>query len=187
MFYLLRMIKCLPFLMLVVFIKESGAQVKRINYNPCFLMDSVDRLLDFIQRNATRIFADTNDCRQALLDSVAAKYITTNKIKYLDALTNIRQNPGAKVEDLYTDIIKRLIENNFEGLINQFYLGRGKYLPLEREMIGTMNMIVDGRPFKQKYMGLLNVEIERAKDKKDRYKQVYLEKLKVKIEEEKMH
>lgn len=181
------MIKYLPLLVLMIFVKDSNAQAKKIIYHPCFLMDSVDKHLDFIQRNAHRIFADTFDCRQALLDSIALKYIKTNQTKYLDLLSAIRQNPNAKVEDLYTDVLKRFIEYDFTGLISQFYLGRGKYQPLEKEMIATMNMIVDGRPFKQKYMGLLNVEIEKAKDKKDKYKQNYLEKLKVKIEEEKMH
>ncbi|MFN8285491.1 MAG: hypothetical protein U0V74_02000 [Chitinophagales bacterium] len=162
----------------------SYAQRKPV-YHSCFLMDSVDKNLEFIRLNASRIFTDSVDCKQTLLDSIAIHYTQSKDKKYLDVLSSIRQNPNAKVENNYTDIIKRFIENDFSGFIKQLYLSKGKYYVLEKELIGTMNMIVDGRPYKQKYMGLLNVDISIAKDKKDTYYQSFLEKLKVKIEEEK--
>ena len=148
-------------------------------------MDSVNKNLAFIQYNARKIFIDTFECRQALLDNIAIEYIRTKDTKYLDALSAIRQYPGIEVEGLYTDIIKRLIENNFGGFVNRLYLSNNKYLSLEKELVAAMNMIVDGRPYKQKYMGLLNVELSKAKDKKDSRYSYYLQKLKVKIEEDK--
>jgi hypothetical protein len=181
-----RMIKRFFVLFAVVFLFNTAAQAQKPVYHPCFLMDSVDKHLDFIRINAARIFVDSFDCRQTLLDSIAIKYVRTKNDKYLDVLSAVKQNPRAKVDELYTDIIKRLIEDDFSGFINQLYIGRGKYLPLEKELITTLNMIVDSRPLRQKYMGRLNVEIEKAKDAKDKYRQLYLEKLKLKIEEEKL-
>lgn len=154
-------------------------------YHPCFIMDSVEARLSFIQLNAGRIFTDTVECKQNLLDNITALYINGKDKKYLDALAAIRQNPNAKVEELYTDIIKHLVEDDFAGFINQLYLAKGKYFTLEKELVTTMNMIVGPKPLKYKYMGLLNVEIEKAKDKKDSYKLYYLQKLKTKIEDEK--
>ncbi len=178
------MLKKLLSLTLLLAALNSYCQTKPV-YHSCFLMDSVEKRLDFIRLNASRIFTDSVDCKQTLLDSIAVHYLQSKDKKYLDALSSIRQNPNAKVENNYTDIIKRFIENDFSGFIKQIYLAKGKYYVLEKELIGTMNMIVDGRPYKQKYMGLLNVEISIAKDKKDTYYQSFLEKLKVKIEEEK--
>ncbi len=163
----------------------SLAQKVKPVYHPCFLMDSVDAKLSFIQLNASRVFTDTVECKQNVLDNIAALYLKTKDRKYLDALSAIRQNPNAKVEELYTDIIKRFAEKDFSGFINDLYLAKGKYAALEKELITTMNMIVGAKPLKQKYLGLMNVEIEKAKDKKDSYKAYFFEKLKTKIEEEK--
>lgn len=148
-------------------------------------MDSVESKLSFIQFNASRIFTDTVECKDNVLDNIAAHYIKSKDKKYLDALAAIRQNPNAKVEELYTDIIKRLAENDFAGFVSELYLAKGKYFALEKELVTTMNMIVGTKPLKQKYLGLLNVEIEKSKDKKDSYKAYYLEKLKLKIEDDK--
>ena len=148
-------------------------------------MDSVDAKLSFIQLNASRIFTDTVECKQNVLDNIAALYIRTKDKRYLNALSAIRQNPNAKVDELYTDIINHFAENDFAGFINEIYLAKGKYFALEKELITTMNMIVGTKPLKQKYLGLLNVEIGKAKDKKDSYKTYFLEKLKTKIEDEK--
>ena len=164
---------------------SSYSQIKKPVYHPCFLMDSVAKNFNLIQYNIRRIFVDTFDCRQALLDNIVVEYNRTKDCKYLDGLSLIRQYPGINVEGLYTDIIKRLIETDFCGFVNQLYLSKSKYLPLEKELISAMNMIVDGRPYKQKYMGLLNVEISKAKDKKDAPRDFYLERLKTKIEEDK--
>lgn len=179
------MIKYLPLLLLLGMFNSASSQTRKANYHPCFLMDSIDKNLAFIRLNAPRIFIDSFDCRQDLLDSIGIKYLQTRKPLYLDALAAIRQNPAAKVEELYTDVITRFMQDDFGGFIDQLYTAKGKYLSLEKELIAAMNMIVDGRPLKKKYMGQLNVEIEKAKDKKDKYKQAYLEKLKLKIEEEK--
>ncbi len=160
----------------------SFSQSKKPIYHPCFLMDSVAKNITFIQYNIKRIFIDTLECRQTLLDNIAIEYNRSRDKNYLDALSLIRQYPGINVEGLYTDIIKRLIESDFSNFLNQLYTARGKYLPLQKELVAAMNMIVDGRPFKQKYMGLLNVEISKAKDKKDTGRLYYLEKLKTKIE-----
>jgi hypothetical protein len=163
----------------------SFSQKAKPVYHPCFLMDSVDAKLSFIQLNASRIFTDTVECKQNVLDNIAALYIKTKDKKYLNALSAIRQNPNAKVDELYTDIINHFAENDFAGFINEIYLAKGKYFALEKELITTMNMIVGTKPLKQKYLGLLNVEIGKAKDKKDSYKTYFLEKLKTKIEDEK--
>ena len=161
----------------------SFSQSKKPVYYPCFLMDSVDKHLEFIKLNASRIFIDSFDCRQMLFDSIGALYLRTKDKKYLDALSYIRNSSAAaKVENLYTDVIRKFVQIDFNDLLNQLYNGRGKYLALEKELIAAMNMIVDGRPYKQKYMGLLNVEISKAKDKKDTARLYYLEKLKTKIE-----
>lgn len=164
---------------------SSFSQTKKSVYHPCFLMDSVEKNLPFIQQHISRVFADTFDCRQTLLDNIAIEYSRTRDNKYLDALSLIRQNPKVKVQDFYTDIIKRFVETDFSGFLNQFYLARGKYQPLENELINTMNMMIGGRPYKQKYIGLLNVEISKSADSKDKYKGYYLKKLKTKIEEDK--
>lgn len=71
---------------------------------------------------------------------------------------------------------------SFSNFLNDLYLGRGKYIALEKELVSTLNMIVDGRPLKTKYTGLLNVEISKAKDRKDTSKAYFLEKLKTRIE-----
>jgi hypothetical protein len=180
-----RMIKYLPLTLMLIAILSSSAQARKAIYHPCFLMDSVDVHLDFIKQNAARVFADTLDCKETLLDSIAQRYTDTKSTKYLEALSAIRQNPNAKVEDLYTDIVKRFIENDFAGFLDRLYLAKGKFLPLQNELIAAMNMIVDGRPLKQKYLARLNAAIEKAKGEKDKYKEYYLEKLKIKIDEEK--
>jgi hypothetical protein len=149
-------------------------------------MDSVEKHLEFIKLNASRIFLDSFDCKQMLFDSIAAGYVQTRDKKYLDALSYLsNSSAAAKVENFYTDVLRTFVRSDFTDLLNQLYAGKGKYLGLEKELIIAMNMIVDGRPFKQKYMGLLNVEISKAKDKKDVAHLAYLEKLKTKIEEDK--
>lgn len=163
----------------------SYCQTRKAVYHPCFLMDSIDKNLTFIQQNTFRVFADTLDCRQTLLDSIAVQYTRSKDKKYLDALNNIRNNGAERVENLFTDIIKRFAEKDFSGFVNELYLSRGKYAALEKELIATMNMMIDGRLYKQKFIGLLNVQIAKAKDGKDKYKLYYLEKLKTKIEEDK--
>ena len=164
---------------------NTEAQTRRINYHPCFLLDSVEQRLAFIKVNAGRIFVDTFDCKESLLDSIANGFIRSGETKYLDVLSVIGQNPNAKVEGLYTDILKRFVENDFTGFVDKLYLARGRYMYLQNEMIATLNIIIDGRPFKRKYLGLLNVEISKAQDSKDKNRQLFLEKLKQKIEEEK--
>jgi hypothetical protein len=164
----------------------SFSQSRRPVYNPCLLKDSVDKHLEFIKLNVSRIFIDTFDCRQSLFDSIGSRYIRTGDKKYLDALTYLRTSGASKkVEDLYTEVIRKFIQSDFTGFLNELYAAKGKYLPLQKELIAAMNMIVDGRPYKQKYMGLLNVEINKAKDNKDTPRSYYLEKLKTNIEEEK--
>ncbi len=181
------MIKYLSILLLLSASVATQAQSKKVNYHPCFLMDSVDKHLSFIGQSAGRIFIDSFDCREALLDSIAAGYERTKDAKYLNTLASIRQNPYAKADELYTDVIKKLVESDFMDFVDKLYLAKGGLLPLQNELIATMNTIIDGRPFKQKYIGLLNVEIERAKDSNDKYRVLYLEKLKLKINEEKYH
>lgn len=163
----------------------ASAQSAKPVYHPCFLLDSVDKRLDFIKANASRVFVDSFDCKETLLDSIGKLYIRSKNKKYLDVLTSILQNPNAKVEGLYIDVIKDFLQDDFGGFVNELYIARGKYQLLEKELIGAMNMIVDGKPFKQKYMGQLNLQISIAKDKKDSAKIAYLEKLKVRIEEDK--
>jgi hypothetical protein len=164
----------------------AAAQNIKPEYHPCFLLDSVDAKLEFIRINAERVFTDTFDCKQMLMDSIGARYLATKNNRYLDVLTAIHQNPGAsaKVENLYIDVIKRFAEDDFPDFINRLYLAKGRYAPLEKELIATLNMIVNGRPYKLKFMGLLNVEIGKAKDAGDKYKLAYLQKLKLRIEEE---
>lgn len=154
-------------------------------YDACQLKDSIDKHLVFIQQNINRIFVDTAECKQTLLDSIGQQYITTKNKKYLDALSNLRNVGTDKVQDYYTDVIKRFVETDFAEFVNDLYLGKGKYIALEKELVSTLNMIVDGRPFKTKYIGLLNVEISKAKDKKDTSKTYFLEKLKTRIEADK--
>jgi hypothetical protein len=181
----MRVDKCLMFLLLQFALTGAWAQSKKPVYHPCFLIDSVDAKMNVIRINAAKIFNDTFDCRQTLMDSIASRYLATKDNKYLDLLTTIRQNPLAHVDNLYPDVIKRFVENDFGEFINRLYLGKGKYAVLEKELIGVLNMIVNARPLKQKYMGLLNVEIDKAKDDKDKLRQAYFEKLKLRIEEEK--
>lgn len=157
----------------------------KIFYHSCALKDSVDKHMEFIRLNASRIFADTSDCKQALLDSIAAGFMKTKNAKYLNELSAIRQNPKAQVDEYFTDLMKHLVDNDFEELLNQLYLSKGRLVPLENELINALNMIVEGRPLKQKYMGRLNVEIAKAKDSSDKLRESYLEKFKLKIEEEK--
>jgi hypothetical protein len=164
---------------------QLQAQTIKPVYHPCFLMDSADARLDFIKDNASKIFIDSFDCKATLLDSIAVLYVRSKDKKYLDALNTILLNPHAKVDGLYTDIIKRFTDDDLGDFMNQLYMARGKYQALEKELIAMMNMIVDNRPYKIKYIGQINVEISKAKDKKDTYKASYLEKLKTKIEEEK--
>ncbi len=181
-----RWIKWSCFILLQFVLLNAFAQNIRPAYHPCFLLDSVDAKLDFIRINAAKVFTDTFDCKQMLMDSIGARYLATKSNRYLDVLTAIHQNPAAseKVENLYIDVIKRFAEDDFAGFINRIYLAKGRYTPLEKELIATLNMIVNGRPYKQKYMGLLNVEIGKAKDAGDKYKLAYLQKLKLKIDEE---
>ena len=169
----------------MIVVSATQAQGRKVNYHPCFLLDSIEQRLAFIKQNASRIFTDSADCKETLLDSVAIGYIRTKDVKYLDALAAIRQNPAAKADGLFTDVITLIVKDDFIGFADQLYRSKGRLLPLQNELIGAMNMIVDGRPFKQRYMGQLNVEIERTKDSKDKYRQAYFEKLKQKIEEEK--
>lgn len=172
--------------MLLTFLfAAASAQSKKVNYHPCFLLDSIDKRLPFISQYAGRIFIDSFDCKEALLDSIAVRFEQTKDTKYLNALASIRQNPYSKADELFTDVIKHLVENDFLGFVDKLYLAKGGLLPLQNELIATLNTIINGRPLKQKYMGLLNVEIERAKDSKDKYREQYLEKLKLKIDEEK--
>ncbi|MBP7389813.1 MAG: hypothetical protein KA841_05375 [Chitinophagales bacterium] len=178
------MIKWLTFLVICMGMLGSNAQTAKPVYHPCFLMDSIDKHLEFIKKNTQRIFVDTFDCRQTLLDSIAIHYTNSKNKKYLDALNYIRVYGDAKVEDLYTDIVKRFCEADFAGFLNELYVSKGQLQSLEKELITTMNMIIDGRSLKQKYIGQMNVEIAKAKDKKDTARLYYLEKLKVKIDEE---
>ncbi len=172
--------------LLALFYQPSFSQAGKAIYHPCFLMDSVENHLDFIRLNASRIFIDSFDCKQMLFDSITAQYIRTKQKKYIDALTYIHSSSAAHlVENLYTDVLRKLVQNDFTGFLDLLYSGRGKYQALEKELIATMNMIIDGRPYKLKYMGLMNVEISKAKDNKEAARAAYLEKLKVKIEEEK--
>lgn len=180
------MFRLVLFAILLLLFGNLSAQKKTI-YQPCFLIDSVDSRLDFIRINASRIFDDTSDCKPELLGALAARHLATKEEKYLSALSAIRQNPSAKVEELYTDLIQRFLDNDFGGFIQRLYASKGKYLALEKELVAAMNMIVGDRPLKQKYMGLLNVEISKAHDKKDTGKEAYLKKLRQRIEEEKMH
>lgn len=172
-------------LLVISFLVE--AQTRKPVYNPCFLLDSIDRRLEFIKLNAFRIFADSFDCRQTLMDSIGSRYLATKSTRYLDFLAALHQNPAAteKVANLYPDLLKRFSEDDFPGFVNQLYLARGRYAALEKELIAVMNMIVNDRPYKLKYLGLLNVEIGKAKDAGNKPKQAYLEKLKLRIEEEK--
>jgi hypothetical protein len=172
-------------LLLCFQLTEAQTSTSKPVYHPCFLMDSVDKHLEFIRINSSRVFADTLDCKDEVLKKIAERYIETKSVTYLNALSSIRQNPNAKVEEFYTDVVKLIIENDFGGFVENLYSAKGKLYPLEKELITTLNMIVDGRMLKQKYFGLLNVEISKAKDKKDTYKEAYLNKLKSKIENEK--
>ncbi|MCW5908719.1 MAG: hypothetical protein KIS94_12725 [Chitinophagales bacterium] len=164
----------------------ATAQSTKPVYNPCVLMDSVEKHLDFIRLNVSRIFSDTAECKQKLFDSIAVAYLQSNDKKYLDALAYMRNSGAAdKVENLYTDVIRILVQNDFSGFLQQLYLARGKYVSLEKELVAAMNMIIDGRPYKQKYLGLLNIEISKATDAKESAKVTYLQKLKTRIEEDK--
>ncbi len=174
------------FLSTVTFLFVSCfSQPSKPVYHPCFLMDSVEKNLTFILSHLPKIFVDTFECRQALLENIAAEYNKTKDKKFLDALTRVRQFPNTEVEGFYPDIIKRLIESDFSGFLNQLYTAQGKYLLLEKELIATMNMIIGGKLYKQRWLDMLNLEIEKAVQAKNKAKEVYLQKLKTKIEEEK--
>lgn len=173
------------FLLAALAIAKAQTGSSKPVYHPCFLMDSIDKNLEFIRVNSSKVFVDTFDCKDEVLRKIALRFIETKSVTYLNALSSIRQNPNAKVEELYTDIVKLIIENDFPGFVENLYTAKGKFYPLEKELISTLNMIVDGRMLKQKYFGLLNLEISKAKDKKDTYKEAYLNKLKTKIENEK--
>lgn len=173
------------FTLVILAAYTTQAQTVRPVYHPCFLLDSVDKRLDFIKANASKIFVDSFDCKETLLDSISMLYIRGKDKKYLDALTTILANPKAEVEGLYTDVVKRFVQNDFGGFLNELYVARGKYQLLEKELVTAMNMIVDGKPLKQKYAGQLNLQISMTKDKKDSAKLYYLEKLKTRIEEDK--
>jgi hypothetical protein len=179
------MVKFLPVLLLLLVANQTEAQAKKKIYHPCFLMDSVEQHLDFIRLNSAKVFTDTFECRQALLNKIADEYIHTHQLKYLETLAAIRQNPNAKAADLFTDVMKKLAENNFSDLLNRLYMAHGKFLLLEKELVAAMNMLVDGRRLEQKYTEALNAEIEKAKQTKDNYKVQYLQKLKLKIQNEK--
>lgn len=175
----------LLFIFSFLFTANAVAQSKKPVYHPCFLMDSVEVKLPFIQQNAYRIFADTFDCRQMLLDNIGNLYLKTGDKKYLTSLETIHQRAGEKVENFYTDIIKRFCEKDFTAFAHELLLARGQYYNLERELIATMNMLVDGRSLKLKYMGALNVQIDKARDKNDKGSLLFWEKLKKRIEDEK--
>lgn len=148
-------------------------------------MDSVEEKLPFVQQNALKIFNDTFDCRQALLDSIGSKYLQTRDKKYLGALETIHQRAGDKAENFYTDIIKRFCEKDFIAFANDLFLAKGLYFSLENELVTTMNMIVGSRPLKDKYGGLLKIQIEKVRDKKDNSAIVFWEKLKKRIDNDK--
>jgi hypothetical protein len=171
---------------LLTALRLATAQSAKPVYNPCLLMDSVEKHLDFIRLNASRIFSDTADCKQNLFDSLAVGYLQSNNKKYLDVLAYLRNSTAAdKVENLYTDVIRILVQHHFSGFLQQLYMAKGKYASLEKELISTMNMIIDGRPYKQQYIGLLNIEISKAAEKKESAKTAYLQKLKSRIEADK--
>jgi len=155
-------------------------------YHPCFLMDSVDKHLDFVRVNAARVFIDTFECKDNLLKKITQRYIDTKDIRFLSTLSSIRQSQQAKVEEYYTELMQMLVATDFAGLLNQLYLARGKFYPLEKELIAAMNMMVDGRLLKVKYYGLLNLEIEKANAAKDSTKAAWLNKLKLRIDNEKL-
>lgn len=180
------MVRYFSILALLLSAIESGAQ-KKTDYYPCFLKDSVKGRLVFIRQNAARIFTDTADCKDILLDSIAAGFINSKDIKYLDALTVISQNTYAKTDGLFTDAVNMLAKDDFTGFVEQLYLARGRLLPLQNELIAALNMIVNGKPLKQKYMLQLTTDIEKAKGSKDKYRESFLEKLKLKIAEEQYH
>lgn len=177
--------KTISFLIALLWFAVTFSQSGKPTYNPCLLSDSVETRLDFIRLNAVRIFSDTADCKQHLFDSIATSYVRTRNKKFLDVLSYLRTSSASnKVEDLYTDVIRKFVQTDFSDFLLQLYNARGKYLALENELAITMNMIIDGRPYKQKYLGLLNVEISKAKDAKNTGYATYLEKLKLKIEED---
>lgn len=158
------------------------AQKNKPIYQPCLLADSAGQRLAFIQTYAYRIFSDTAECKQTLLDSIGALYITTNDKKYLTALETIHQRAAKGVEGLYTDLIKRFCEKDFAGFCHALYAAEGKYRHLEDELVETMNMIVGSQQYKQKYLGQLNVQVLSAKEKNDSRSKTFWEKLKQRIE-----
>ena len=177
-------IKYFSILIFLLSASASVAQGNRVSYNPCFLKDSIGSQMAFIRLNAARIFIDTADCKDVLLDSIAVRYTRTKEVRYLVALSTIRQNAFAKTDGLFTDAIKLIADADFAGFIDELYMAKGRFLPLQDELIAAMNMILNGRPLKQKYMGQLNIEIQRAKDSADKNRETYLEKLKQKIDAE---
>jgi|GEM_PF-2962221 hypothetical protein len=175
-------VKYFSILMLLLSVTVLYAQNGMVNYSPCFLKDSVDKKLPFIRQNAAMIFTETADCKDLLLDSIAMMFARTRDIRYISVLTIIHKNPLAKTNGLFTDAVMLLAEYDFTWFINQLYLGKGKYQLLQNELIAAMNMIIDGKPLKQKYTGRLNAEIERAKASHDENMEEFLEKLKMRIE-----
>lgn len=158
------------------------AQKSKPVYQPCLLADSAAARLAFIQTYAYRIFNDTAECKQILLDSIGSLYNNTADKKYLTALETIHERAAKGVEGLYTDLIKRFCEKDFAGFGRALFAAGGGYRHLEDELIETMNMIVGSQQYKQKYIGQLNVQVLLAKEKNDSRAQAFWEKLKQRIE-----
>lgn len=173
--------------LLLVCAQFLDAQNKSAAYNSCLLKDSIDKHLETIRLSPARVFTDSAQCKRELLDSIANKFLTTSDKKYLGVLTSIAQNSKSKIEGEFQDVMKMLVDGSFSKLLDAFYTGRGGYAALEKEVVLLMNTIVGGRPYKQQYLGLLNVEIEKAKDKDDRNKELYLVRFKQRIEDDKFH
>jgi hypothetical protein len=161
-----------------------SAQHVKPAYDACLLKDSVFLKADFIKLNAARIFTDSAECKGVLLDSIAVAYWDSSNLKMLELLSAIRVNPVAKAEMYFTEIVSRFVNKDFEKLLADLYNSKGRATGIEKELISVMNMIIDEKPLKNKYLGRMNVQIEKAKDKKDKYKTDYLTKLKYKIENE---
>lgn len=160
------------------------AQKAKPVYDPCLLADSARTKAEYIKLNAARIFTDTAECKGRLLDSIAIAYWDSSDIKMLEVLSSIRLNPNAKAEMYFTEIVTRFIQADFEKFAEDLYNSKGRCTGIEKELIGAMNMIYNEKPLKNKYLGRLNVLIEKAKDKKDKYRTDYFTKLKYKIENE---
>ncbi|MCS6935494.1 MAG: hypothetical protein NZM35_10155 [Chitinophagales bacterium] len=169
--------------LLCAVVLHSSAQTS--HPHPCSLTDSIQKHLPYIRQQVKRVFHDTINCRQVLLLRIAELYSANRDAKYLDALQYIRVTGDDLVSDLYPDVILAVLQRQFSGFLHDLYAGKGRYYALEKELVICLNMIVEGRPLKQKYLGLFNVEIGKAKDKKDAAKAAYLTKLKTRVEEDK--